>query len=69
MYIGELVRLALCDLIEQKLIFVDQNTSKVFKHQAIPTKYVSIIEKYIEYSVFINISILQEANFVNFAFI
>jgi len=46
MYVAELVRIVLCDLIKQKLIFVDQNTPKLFVPQAIPMSYVSIIEKF-----------------------
>jgi len=44
MYMGELVRQVLVDLVWEELIFVDQNTDRLFEKGAFLTKYVSKIE-------------------------
>ncbi len=44
MYMGEVVRQVLMDLVNEGLIFVDQPTENIFKQGRFYTKYVSEIE-------------------------
>lgn len=44
MYMGELVRQVLVDMVWENLIFVDQNTDSLFEHGSFLSKYVSKIE-------------------------
>ena len=44
MYMGELVRLVVLDIIQEGLIFQDQNTTKFRTRGSFPTKYLSEIE-------------------------
>ena len=44
MYMGEVVRQVLIDLVHEGLIFVGQNTENLFQHGRFYTKYVSEVE-------------------------
>jgi len=44
MYMGELVRQVLVDMVWEDLMFQDQNTDGLFEHGAFLTKYVSMVE-------------------------
>ena len=44
MYMGEVVRQVLIDLVHEGLMFVGQNTENLFQHGRFYTKYVSEVE-------------------------
>ena len=46
MYMGELVRLVLCELTMKGLLFNRQLSEQLFEPQRFYTKYISEIEKY-----------------------
>ena len=45
MYMGELVRLALCELAYKGLLFEGKSSEELNEHQRFYTKYISEIER------------------------
>lgn len=45
LYLGEIFRLVLCELIDEGLLFLGQNTYKVEKPYAFDTAFLSLIER------------------------
>jgi hexokinase len=47
LYLGEIFRLVMCELIDEGVLFLGQETYKVEKAYAFDTAFLSLIERYV----------------------
>jgi len=45
-YLGEILRLVICDLIDEGVIFLGQNTYKIETPYSFDTAFLSLMERY-----------------------
>jgi hexokinase len=52
-YLGEILRLVLCELIDEGVLFLGQETYKLEKPYAFDTAFLSLMERYVVLPTFI----------------
>lgn len=45
-YLGEILRLVICELVDEGVLFLGQNTYKIEKPYVIDTAFLSLMERY-----------------------